>query len=224
MSKGIKYIAIGLIVLLLTGFLILSLTIDSIIKSNIEKVGSEMTGTMVTVSSVSVSPFSGQGTVKGLRIANPEGYSTEHAIVVDDLFIKMNIRSLWSDLIVIEEVVATGPAIYVEQKLPGNNLRTIMNNINEAASRGTPTDSEMMIDHFLLKDGSVDLYTEIGGERSARVEMAEIELNNLGSDNGRAATEQVIRQIADRVIEQALRSAMRSGTEQLKDAIQDLFD
>jgi uncharacterized protein involved in outer membrane biogenesis len=57
---------------------------------------------------------------------------------VDDLFIKLNVRSLWSDMIEIEEIVVTAPAIYVEQQMTGNNLRTILNNINDAASRGTP--------------------------------------------------------------------------------------
>jgi hypothetical protein len=224
MAKGVKITLISVVVVILVGFLILSVALDSFVKSNIEKVGSEMTGTMVTAGGVSISPFSGQGTISHLRVANPDGYSTEHAIVVEDLFIKLDIWSLWSDVIEIDEIVITAPAIYVEQKLPGNNLRTILNNINEAASRGTPTDSDMVIGRFLMIDGSVDLYTEIGGERSARVEMSEIELTNLGSDNGREATEQVVRQIADRVVEQALQAALQSGAEQLRDAIKDIFN
>ncbi|MFU8859107.1 MAG: hypothetical protein ACNA8K_01660 [Cyclonatronaceae bacterium] len=224
MAKGIKITLISVVVIIVVGFLILTLALDSFVKSNIEKVGSEMTGTIVTVGGVSISPFSGQGTITHLRVANPDGYGTENAIVVDDLFIKLNVRSLWSDVIEIEEIVVTAPAIYVEQQMPGNNLRTILNNINDAASRGTPTESEMVIGRFLLKDGTVDLYTEIGGERSARVEMSEIELTNLGSDNGREATEQVVRQIADRVVEQALQAALQSGAEQLRDAIEDLFN
>ncbi|MEX0684762.1 MAG: AsmA family protein [Balneolales bacterium] len=224
MSKAIKYALIILIVLLIAGFFILTFMLDSIVKSNMEQIGSEMTGTPVTIDNVSISPFTGQGTITGFRVANPEGYSTEHAVEVDDFFIQLDVYSLWSDLIVVEEVIITSPSVYVEQKLPENNLRTILNNINEALSTGTSMEADVVIDHFLMEDGSADLYTEIGGERSARVEMSNIELHDLGRGGGQQAIEEIVKEIAERVIEQALQAAGRSGTEQLRDAFEDIFN
>ncbi|MEX0770242.1 MAG: hypothetical protein WD035_05890 [Balneolaceae bacterium] len=223
MTKGIKYGLIGVLAFLGIAFLILTLTIDSIVKSSIEDIGSDMAGTRATVENVSISPFSGEGTITGFRVANPEGYQTEDALVVDEFYIKLEVLTLWSDVMIVNEIRMQNPTLYVEQKLPDNNLRTLLNNLNEASESET-TYGELVIEHFLLQDGSVDLYTEIGGERSARVEMSTIEIHDLGRGRERQAAEQVVREIAGRVVEQALQAAARSGAEQLKDAIKDLFN
>ena len=223
MAKGLKYGLICLITLLVIGFLALTLTIDSIVKSNIEKTGSEMTGTAVTVDNVSISPFSGEGTIRGFRVANPNGYITDYAIEIDEFYIHLDVYTLFTDRVEVHEIRINGPAIYVEQKLRGNNLRTILNNMNDY-TESQPAAAEMAIGYFLMEDGSADLHTEVGGERSARVEMSSIELHNVGTDNDRQAADQVITQIADRVFEQALHAAVRSGAEQIEDALRDIFN
>lgn len=229
MAKKIKYTAIALVLLLAAGFLVLTLTVDAIVQSNIENIGSEMTGTPVTVEDVSISLFSGEGTITGFRIANPEGYNTEHAMVMNNFFIRIDLLSLLSHEKRVEEIIVTAPAVYVEQKLPGNNLLTILNRINKraSASRKEPPDTSpepvLIIDHFVFEDGSVNLHTTIGRERAAWVEMERIELYGIGRDGKKNAVEQVVEQIAARIIEQALKSAARSGAEQIKDAIEDIF-
>ena len=75
-----------------------------------------------------------------------------------------------------------------------------------------------------MTDGSADLYTEIGGERSARVEIAQIELNNLGRGGAQEAAEDVIQEIAENVVDQSLRAAAESGAQQIQDAIRDFFN
>lgn len=223
MNKILKYVLIGFVVILAGGIWLLSLSADAIVKSGIEKAGSEMTGTTVTVNQVSISPFSGEGTISGFRVANPEAYGTDYAIEIDDFYISLDLFSLFSDEVRIREIRITGPSIYVEQKLPENNLRTILNSIREHAE-DEPSDVEMFIEYFLMRDGSVDLYTEIGGERSARVEMSEIELHDIGTADTGQAVEQVISIIAGEVTRQALQAAAQSGAEQLRDTIRDIFN
>lgn len=223
MSKGFKYTLIGTFIVIVVGFLILTFTIDSIVKSNIEQIGSEMTGTQVTVESVSISPFSGTGTIHGFHVANPEGYGRDHAIEIDDLSIELELMSLFSDEVIVNEISITGPAVYVEQKLPENNIREIMNHVN-SVSAGETSDARLIIEYFLLENGTADLYTEVGGERSAQVDISKIELRDLGRTDGQEAAEDVIKQIAGQVAEESLQAAIQSGGEQLKDALQDLFD
>lgn len=223
MSKGIKYTILGLFIVILAGFLGLTFTIDSIVKANIEQIGTEMTGTPVTVDGVSISPFSGQGTVSGFRVTNPEGYSQDYALEVDNLFIELDLMSLLSDEVIVHEISMTGSSVFVEQKLPENNIREIMNHVN-SVEPGEITDSGLIIEYFLLQDGTVDLYTEVGGERSARVDISRIELRALGGADGQKATEDVIRQIAEQVAEESLQAAIQSGGEQLRDVLRDLFD
>lgn len=182
-----------------------------------------MTGTSVTVSGVSISPFSGKGTISGFRVANPEGYSRDFAVEVEQFSIELDLMTLFSDEVIIREILIQSPLIYVEQKLPENNIKEILDHIN-SVEPFEASDSEMVIEHFLLQNGSVALYTEVGGERSAEVEISEIELNDLGRGGGQQAVEDVIREIAEEVGEKALRAAVQSGGEQIRDAIRDLFN
>ncbi len=223
MNKILKYGLIGFIVVFGGGLLLLSFMADSIVKSGIEQTGSDMTGVSVTVDRVSISPFSGEGTISGFRVANPEDYEKEYAIEIDELYISLELFSLFSDEIQIREIRVTGPSLFVEQKLPENNLATILSNIREFGE-DKPAEVDMFVGYFLMRDGSVDLYTEIGGERSARVEMSEIELSDIGTADTGKAVEQVIEIIAEEVVQQALQAAAQSGAEQLRDAVRDIFN
>lgn len=223
MAGKIKYTAITLVVLLGVVFLVLTFAVDSMVKSNIEQIGGEMTGTRVTVDDVSISVFSGQGIINGLRVYNPEGYQTEHALTVEDFSIKLDLWTLLSDMIMIEEVIISGPVVFVEQKLPENNLINILGRIKEAESKGTSAETDIFISYFLLKKGSAHFYTEIGGERSVRMDMDAIELRDLGGGDQGRTIEKVVREIASRIIEQAHRTVSREGVDQLRDLFEKLF-
>lgn len=216
-------IAGSIIVSLVLLFVVLMLSINSIVKSGIEDIGSEMTGTAVTVQSVSISPFSGKGTIKGFQVANPGDYDQEHAFSVEDFSISLKPLSVFTDEVIVHEIIITSPRIYVEQQLPSNNINTIMQNIRNVSS-GETTDTRLVIEHFLMSNGTVELYSEVGGERSARVEISSVELHDLGRGGGRQAVEEIILKIAEDISARALRGAAESGAEQLRDAIRDLLD
>ncbi|HKL14490.1 MAG TPA: hypothetical protein VJ915_02585 [Balneolaceae bacterium] len=223
MSKAIKYTLLGLLIIIGGGILTISLTIDSIVSSGIEDIGTEMTGTAVTVDDVSISPFSGSGTINGFRVANPDGYSQENAITIQTMSIQLEPFSLFSDEILINQVIITDASVYVEQKLPENNIRDIMANVN-SVPEGEASDARIIIELFVLENGTADLFTDVGGERSARVEISRIELQDLGRESGQETAEAVIKQIAEEVAGESLQAAVESGGEQLRDALRDLFN
>jgi hypothetical protein len=223
MLKGIKIILLGLLILIGAGFLAATFTIDSIVSSNIEQIGSEMTGTPVTVDGVSISPFSGSGTIQGFRVANPDGYSEDYALELEDFSIELEPFSLFSDEVVVNQITIRGASVYVEQKLPENNIREIMNHLNSLPD-GEASDTRLVIEHFVLENGSADLYTQLGGERSASVNFSRIELRDLGRAGGQETVEAVIKQIAAEVSEESLRASIESGGEQIRDAIRDIFN
>jgi len=105
MKKGFIYGLIGLLAVSVVGLVIFMFTIDSIVKSSIQYIGSEMTGTAVTVSGVSISPFSGKGTISGFRVANPEGYSRDFAVEIDQFSIELDLMTLFTDEVVIRELL-----------------------------------------------------------------------------------------------------------------------
>jgi hypothetical protein len=223
MSNTIRYIVIGLFLLIGIGFLILTLRIDSIVSSGIEDIGSEMTGTPVTVGSVSISPFSGSGTISGFRVANPEGFSQEYAMDIESFSIELEPFSLFSNEIIVNDITVSGASVLVEQKMPENNIRQIMSNIN-SVSDGEASDSRLIIEHFTLENSTAQVYTNVSGERSASVDIPQIVLEDLGRESTMDTAEDVIKQIAEEVAGESLQAAVQGGLDQVRDAIQGLFD
>ncbi len=223
MSKVIRYTLLGLFLIIGAALLTLSFTLDSIVSSGIEETGSEMTGTAVTVDNVSISPFSGSGTISGFRVANPDGYSQDYAITIQTMSIQLEPFTLFSDEIVINQVMITDASVFVEQKLPENNIREIMAHIN-SVPEGEASDARLIIELFVLENGTADLFTDVGGERSARVEISRIELQDLGRESGQETAEAVIKEVAEEVAGESLQAAVESGGEQLRDALRDLFN
>lgn len=225
MRKTLKYSVIGLLSLLIIGFLVLTFSLDYIVKSNIEEIGSEMTQTPVTVSGVSISLFSGEGTISGFRVANPEKFETEEAMSIDQFDIEIDIMSIFSNTIVVKDILITQPQLSVEQQMPSNNLKILMENIQRSIPEGE-TDTNLIIEHLVIEDGSVYLRTDVGGKEERTIKLPRIEETDIGTEQ--YSVQQTIRELAEPVVERALRAALEGGFDQLKDkardAIKDLFD
>ena len=99
-------------------FLLLLLVIlfrDSIIKAYLPKYLSSMIGVKVEVADVDTSLFKGTLRVKGITVANPDGYSKDKkALALKELYVKIDVGSLFTKKVVIEEIRLTGLAVNVE--------------------------------------------------------------------------------------------------------------
>lgn len=227
MSKGIKYSLFGFVGILVTAFLVVTLSLDYLVKSEIESMGTEMTQTSVTVDNVSVSPFSGSGTIEGLKVKNPDGFESEYAIVIQNFDISIDLGSILTDTLVINEILIGEPDFSVIQKVPENNLRMLMNNMNESMGESSSSSSSMIIEQLLIENGRVTVTPNIGGKRSATVEMGTVELQGIGRE-GTIATKDVVRQVASKLINEALNAALSGQLDGLKDkakdAVKDIFN
>lgn len=226
MRKSIKYSLAGIACILLLGFLVLTFSLDYLVKSGIESTGSEMMKSEVTVENVSISPFSGSGTIEGLRVRNPEGFDSDYAIVMKSFELSLNVGTLLSDTLVVNRIVIDEPALSVIQKLPENNLRILMKNMEESTQEESSSSGGMIIEQLLVRNGRVSVTPNVGGERSATVKMGDIELENLGKSG--SSTYQVVRQVTSKIIGEALKSALSGQIEGLKekakDAVKDIFN
>ncbi|MGK7369673.1 MAG: DUF748 domain-containing protein [Candidatus Halalkalibacterium sp. M3_1C_030] len=227
MNKSLKYSLVGFAAIIITAFLIITFSLDYLVKSGIESTGTEMMQTQVMVESVSISPFSGSGTIEGLRVKNPEGFESDYAIVIESFDMSLNVASILSDTIIVNEIEIDQPALSVIQKVPENNLRMLMNNLDESMGEESASSTGMIIEHLIVKNGQVSVTPNIGGERSAVVKMGNIELQNVGKQ-GSSSTAKVIREVASRIINEALNSALSGQIEGLKnkakDAVKDIFN
>lgn len=203
---------VGIVVV---GFLILTLSLDGVVKSRIQQSGTDILGTEVDVDDVALSLFDGEGTIEGLAIYNPEKFEDRPAIQFKQIELKVDLSTLLSDTIVVTDLTVQNPSVYVEQNPDGNNLKTLQDRLG--SSSGESYQSHLVIDHLLIKEGNVLVRAKIGEERNVQATISEVELRDVGREGSNTIAE-TTRQILDPVLERAITEAAKEG---LKDVIQD---
>jgi hypothetical protein len=201
-------------------FIVLNFTIDGIVKSNIEETGTELFQTEVNVGNVNISLFDGSGEIYNLTVANPENFSDEPAIEMEEIQIKVDLMSLLSDTILVENVNITGASLFFEQQGFGINLRELNQNMDLSADEDEPA---MIIDHLLVDGATVRVSSTIDRERTAEATIERFELNGIGRQ-GSTTMKQSMQQIMEPLIERAIQEAVSRGLlEQLENKVQDLL-
>lgn len=189
MKKLLIRLAIGLALLVVAALIAVFLSLNSIAKKGVENVGPKLTKADVRLGSANLSPFSGQGRLTRLFVGNPEGYKTPSAIQVGDVKIGVQVSSLMSETLVIDEITLEAPEITFEGNLSGNNLSKILDNIEAATggdkpetSPGAKSEKKFFVKEFLVKSGKINVSfnTPLGGTSGSLV-LPEVHLQNVGS-------------------------------------------
>lgn len=218
--KPVFQVLVALIAIVTIGALVLSFTIDGIVKSNIESTTSEMLNTSVTVDDVSISILDGNGTIDGITIHNPEGFSDNPAMQLKQISMSVSLSSLISDTVIVNEIRIQQPELYFEQKTSGNNFNALTKNISDTSE----SDYNLIVDYLQVNDGHVTLTSDIGEERSAEAEFSQIEIEGIGRE-GNNTVEQTMRQILEPILQKALQEAVERGLkDKAKEKLQDLLD
>lgn len=218
-SKSLKIFG-AFVIVLIAIFMVLNFTIDGIVKSSIEESGTELFQTEVDIRNVNISLFDGSGEIYGLSVANPEDFSDEPAIEMQEIRIKVNLMSLFSDTILVDNVHITGASLFFEQQGFGINLRQLNQNMDLSSDEEEPA---MIIDHLLVDGATVRVSSTIDRERTAEATLENFELNGIGHQ-GSNTMKQSMQQVMEPIIERAIQEAVSRGLlEQLENKIQDLL-
>lgn len=218
-NKGLKIVG-GILGVIIIGFLILIFSLDGIVKSNIRQTGSNLLQTPVDVDDVSISIFNGSGTIDGITIKNPDGFDDPNAMSFKEISLTLDLSTIFSDTVVVKDLTIRQPEFYMEQKTKGNNLKILMDHLSSSSSGGS---GSLIVDHFLVNDGSVKLSTDIGGKRSAEARFSQIELKGVGRE-GSNTTKQTVQQILEPVLKRAIAKAVSDGLlDKAKEKLQDLL-
>lgn len=218
--KPVFQALVALIVIAALAALGLSFTMDSIIESNIESTTGKMLDTSVEVNNVSVSILDGTGTIDGITIHNPKGYSDKPALELQQISLALDPYSILSDTVVVKRVEIEDPRVYYEQKVSGSNLDALSGNLGGGSSSSV----NMVIDYLLVQDGSVTLSTEIGGNKSVQASFDRFELEGIGRQ-GSNTMDQTMRQVLEPILRKAAQEAVKGGLlNKAKEELKNIID
>ena len=232
----IKKLLVTLVLLLGIGLGGLFYYLDSIVSSGIEVVGSQVLGTEVTVESVSLSPFNGTGSISGLEIQNPEGYSADYIFQLEQVQVNLNTSSLFSDVIEVESVVISQPQITYETRITTDNVRALLENLNAGGDASESADTsgeggkELIVREFKMLDPQLNLVAAVV---TAPVPLPDIELNDIGTEDNTATVAQALEIVLSALsrsivnaslpglddLTQGVENRLQEGVEQVEEAV-----
>lgn len=195
-----KLLVVGGIVLGLglIAVVILTFFLGNIVTAGVNRFGPAITKTKVELNSASISPLNGSGTLSGLVVGNPKGWSDTPLCSLGKVHVDVAPFSILGDHIVVNEIVIEAPEFNYETKIVASNVSDLLKNIEQVtggkdtaaqptAKNGRPVKFE--VKNFVLQNGKV----RVGfGPTALSLPMPPIELNNLGTSEGGITPDQLV--------------------------------
>lgn len=204
MKKLLKFVILPLLVIIIIVAVVFSFYMESIVKKAVNKYGSEIVGTEVNLGSFALSVFDGHLRLENLTVANPKNYSKPNIMSLGLVDVKLNIKSLFSDKIIVENIIIEDPKITYEMiSLTQNNVSQLLENINHYTTKGTKADTKkdettkeaasntkasgkkLMIDLVRVTGGQVEAAASVAGKEAyTSANIPDIEIRDIGRDKG----------------------------------------
>lgn len=219
MSKIGKKIGIGIAALLtlvgVAGIVVLG-QLGRLIERGVEREGPGITGTDVSLGSARVSIFDGEGSLKRLRIANPEGFSGGDAFDLGEIAIAIDVKSVTGDVIHIRSLVIQAPRLLAEFDAAGSSNLDAIRAHARAASRGESKDAKggegsaarLIIDEFRFENAEVRALAPAFDVDKTLV-LPPVVLKNLGAKQGGATASDIANQVLRPIVDAAIQAATK---------------
>ncbi len=236
-----KYIFLGILLIIAGGVYYFMNSYEAIVKNLVHKYGSEVTGTDVSLQGFKLSLTNGEGTIKGISVGNPKGYKSPNLFELGEISVKVNLKSLTSDTIVIDHVIIKKPVITYEMlSLTQNNIKEIQNNINNymaKSAKDSKTEKAAEAKEVKEEGGKKVVIKKLhveGGELAAitavtevKVPLPAMDINGIGENKGKAEGTTVagaISKIFSTILTTAQKTVVKNNLSDLKNVAKENLD
>lgn len=188
-----KLLVIGgvLVALVVVGVVVTSFFLGNIVKAGVNKFGPTITQTKVELQSASISPLSGSGTLSGLSVGNPTGWSVADAFKLGKVHLSLEPFSVLKETIVINELTIENPEFLYETKIVASNVTDLMKNIEKSLGGDKSAEPKtkdgkpikLIVRKLVLKGGRVTL--GVGGAGGMMtLPMPQVDMVDIGVKEG----------------------------------------
>lgn len=190
MKKALITILVAILIVVVIVAVLVNRFGDRALKVGIETAATKVLGVAVTVEDVSLSLFGGTLDLKGLVISNPAGYEHPNLLELGTAHVDVDVKSLLSDTVNIEEIRLDGVTVVIEQKGLSNNLNVVLAAIPSGAQQEDKPEQERAPGKKLqianLEVSNVKVKVKLlpipGRADTVELNLAPIKMTNLGSD------------------------------------------
>jgi len=204
MKKLLQLSVLGFLVLALGAYFVLAYALDSAVKAGVNGFGPKLTQTKVVLEGASLSPLTGSGTLTGLSVGNPAGWSEGNAFSLGKVHVDVEPFSVFGDHIVVNEIVIDAPVFNYETKLVSSNIKDLLKNIENFTGSGgkePTTKSGKPIKFIVKKFRLTNAKATLGvGAAAVPVPLPPISLDNLGVAEGGITPDQLVTAVMKNVL------------------------
>lgn len=192
MRKIIIVVAAIVLIVVVAAVVYLLTNINSLVANAIEKHGSAVTETRVRVAGVEIALRQGRGTIKGLRVANPNGFKAGDAFTLGDITADIDVKSVRSNPITLDEIRIQAPIVSAEITKSGRSnidelRKRVQAHTGQKAKDGGDAKGKtrrMRIKRFVFEKGRVEIDASALGLEKQTITLPEIQLSDVGGKNG----------------------------------------
>ena len=206
---------------------------EDMVKDAVNKYGSQVTGTQVRLGGFQISPFDGLVKLSNLTVANPKGYAKPNIVSLGNVEVKLDVKSLLNQMIVVEKVAVEKPEITYEiSNASRNNISDLLANINKnsaatkAEEKAEPEEAgkKVVVDLLNVVNGKVSVAASLAGQGAAvDLPLPKIEMKNVGREknaHGQTVVDTLI-VVLKKILMVSYDTVVKNGLSGLKDVADD---
>jgi hypothetical protein len=236
--------AVGLAVVLAiagAGLYWLFHSLDFVVKSTIEHFAPDILGVTVGVREVRLSAQDGRGSLRGIEIGNPPGYSSPRAVRAGTIAVALEPASITRDVVVIRDILVDSPQITYELKGGTNNIEAIRRNIaayirgagggaaGKEAPAARPAGRRYVIGRITLRGAKVTMTNPLLKGGGLTFDLPDVDLRDVGKRSGGVTAAEAASLVTNALLSKIAQSILgnadalrRGGIEGALDALRGL--
>lgn len=214
-----KRLAIGVVVVLAAVLAAIALAGGFVIKHSVNTLGPKLMGVPVRLGGATLNPATGHLTLKELHIGNPDGFRSASLFDMARLDIRLRMRSLFSDKIVIENIEVSGPELTYERSLKTSNLDQLMKKLepeSKASAKEKEPAQEKPSRKTIIRELSIDgtrvhvALSALGGH-GLTLPLPPVRLSNIGGKEDGVTFTEAVKQILAALFQSVQQAVRGSG-------------
>ena len=204
MKKTFLVLGLGGLIAAIAAYIVGAYFLGSIVTSGVNSFGPKLTQTKVVLAGANLSPLTGSGTLSGLSVGNPAGWSDGDAFALGKVHVDVEPFSLFGDHIVVNEIIIDEPVFNYETKIVSSNIKDLLKNIEAFTGGGgqEPATKEGKPIKFVVKKFRLtNAKATLGAAGAALpVPLPPISLDNLGVDKGGITADELAAELMTHVL------------------------
>lgn len=199
MKRFLKWAVLVVLVLVVAGGLIVYFSLNSIVKSTVEKQATSSLALETKLDSANMSLFGGKLNLDDLTFGSPKGFGAPYMLTLDDADVAVKLGELRKEPVHISSVTLNKPKLVIERANNQFNFKAAMDQMPPS----DPNPMKLVIDDLTVKDAVVVIrpgiaIPGISLPEEITLTVPTVNLKNIGNGDGSqngAAMKDVVMQV-----------------------------